>query len=155
MDAQDAWAATHVAAALVALATGLLVLLAPKGTRAPRARGTVYALALLGVNVAALALYRDGTFGVFHGLAVASLLTLAVGLVPLLRGSRTDAALANHAYCMTWSYAGLVAAGCGQLTAAMSDESSGWVVPASIGAALLLGGVVIFARVPRALRAVT
>ena len=52
---------------------------------------------LVVVNVAALSLHReDDTFGVFHALAI-------------------------HAYCMTWSYAGLAAAGCGQLTAAVGE----------------------------------
>jgi hypothetical protein len=54
----------------------------------------------------------------------------------------------THAYCMTWSYAGLVAAGCGQLVAAIGQGEGTWAVPVMIGTVLLLSGVVIFGRVP-------
>ena len=50
--------------------------------------GTVYVLALVLVNVAALSLHREDAFGVFHALAVASLVTIAVGLSPLLLGKK-------------------------------------------------------------------
>ena len=113
--------------------------------------GTVYVLALVLVNVAALSLHRENAFGVFHALAVASLVTIGVGLSPLLLGRRSPPVIATHAYCMTWSYAGLVAAGCGQLVVAVGDGHSAWVVPAVIGTVLSISGVVIFGRVPSTL----
>ena len=113
-----------------------------------RAMGTVYILALVLVNVAALSLHRESVFGVFHALAVASLVTIAVGLSLLLLGRRSPTVIATHAYCMTWSYAGLVAAGCGQLTVAVGQDLAAWVVPVVIGAVLSTSAVVIFGRVP-------
>jgi hypothetical protein len=56
--------------------------------------------------------------------------------------------IATHAYCMTWSYAGLVAAGCGQLAVAVGQDVGKWLVPAAIGTVLSISGVVIFGRVP-------
>lgn len=103
---EQAWATGHVAAACSALAAGVVVLLLPKGRHAHRVAGTVYVSALVVVNVAALSLHREDTFGVFHALAVVSLVTLGVGLTPLLLGKRSPEVLAIHAYCMTWSYAG-------------------------------------------------
>jgi hypothetical protein len=103
------------------------------------------------VNVAALALHREDAFGVFHALAVASLVTIAVGLSPLLLGRRSPQVIATHAYCMTWSYAGLVAAGCGQLAGAVGQGAGAWVVPVVIGAVLSVSAVAIFARVPSTL----
>ena len=100
------------------------------------------------MNVAALSLHREDAFGVFHALAVASLVTIAVGLSPLILGKRSDTVIATHAYCMTWSYAGLVAAGCGQLAVAVGEDLSAWVVPAVIGTVLTVSGVMIFGRVP-------
>jgi uncharacterized membrane protein len=121
----------------------------PKGTHTHRVIGAVYVLALVLVDVAALSLHRENSFGVFHALAVVSLVTIAVGLVPLLVGKRSPMVLTNHAYCMTWSYAGLVAAGCGQLAVAVGQDDIGaWVVPAAIATVLLISGVVIFGRVP-------
>ena len=121
VDVEQAVAAAHVLAAFSALGAGAAVLLSPKGTHTHRVIGAVYVLALVVVNVAALSLHRESTFGVFHVLAVASLVTIAVGLSPLLLGRRSPTAIATHAYCMTWSYAGLVAAGCGQLTVAVGQ----------------------------------
>lgn len=148
MDLEQALAAGHVAAAVLAILVGAAVLLLPKGTPTHRAIATVYVLALVLVNVAALSLHRENAFGVFHGLAVASLATIAVGLSPLLLGKRSPQVIATHAYCMTWSYAGLVAAGCGQLTVAVGPDTRAWVVPVVIVAVLSISGVAIFARVP-------
>ena len=122
--------------------------MSPKGTRTHRRRGTVYVFALILVNVAALSLHRESTFGVFHWLAVASLVTLAVGLVPLLLGKWSPPAITTHAYCMAWSFAGLVAAGCGQLSVAVGLDSPAWIVPAVIATVLSVSGIVIFGRVP-------
>jgi uncharacterized membrane protein len=151
LDGEQAVATGHLLAAVAALLVGAAVLLVPKGTRTHRAIGTVYVLALVLVNLAALSLHRESTFGVFHALAVASLVTIAVGLSPLLLGKRSAPVIATHAYCMTWSYAGLVAAGCGQLVVAVGQSDGGWAVPAVIAAVLSISGVVIFARVPSTL----
>ena len=148
VDWEQVVAAAHVTAALSALLAGFAVLSLPKGTRTHRAIGTTYLLALVLVNAAALSLHRENVFGVFHALAVASLVTIAVGLVPLLLGKRSPRVIATHAFCMTWSYAGLAAAGCGQLAVAVGDDLAAWVVPVVIGAVLSIGGVVIFGRVP-------
>ena len=122
-----------------------------KGTHTHRVIGAVYVVALVLVNVAALSLHRENTFGVFHALAVASLVTIGVGLSPLLLGRRSPPVIATHAYCMTWSYAGLVAAGCGQLVVAVGQGDGSWVVPVVIGTVLSISGVVIFGRVPSTL----
>jgi uncharacterized membrane protein len=151
VDWEQAIATGHIVAAVSALLAGAAVLLRPKGTRTHRRIGTVYIIALVLVNVAALSLHRENAFGVFHALAVASLVTIAVGLSPLLLGKRSPMAIASHAYCMTWSYAGLVAAGCGQLAVALGRDLGAWVVPVAIGAVLSISGVVIFGRVPSVL----
>ena len=148
---EQAWATGHVAAACSALAAGVVVLLLPKGRHAHRVAGTFYVSALVVVNVAALSLHREDTFGVFHALAVVSLVTLGAGLTPLLLGKRSPDVLAIHAYCMTWSYAGLAAAGFGQLTAAVGEDAGAWIVPAGIAAALTVCGAIIFAKVPQTL----
>lgn len=150
VDLEQAVAATHILAAISALGAGVAALLFPKGTHIHRVIGTAYVAALVVVNVAALSLHREHTFGVFHALAVASLVTIAVGLSPLLLGKRSPAVIATHAYCMTWSYAGLVAAGCGQLAVAVGDDLSAWVVPGVIGTVLSVSAIIIFGRVPSA-----
>ena len=51
----------------------------------------------------------------------------------------------------THTHAGLVAAGCDQLAAAVDQVDGAWGVPVAIGAVLLVSGVVIFWRVPSTL----
>jgi uncharacterized membrane protein len=148
VDWEQAVSTAHVVAALSALLAGVAVLLLPKGTLTHRAIGSAYVLALVLVNVAALSLHRENVFGVFHALAVASLVTIAVGLSPLLLGKRSPRVIATHAFCMTWSCTGLAAAGCGQLAVAVGHDLAAWVVPVVIGAVLAIGGVVIFGKVP-------
>ena len=54
-------------------------------------------------------------------------------------------AVTTHAYCMTWSYAGLVAAGCGQLAVTVGGpDIRPWVVPVGDRRS----AVAIFGRVP-------
>ena len=152
MDWEQALATGHLVAAVSALLVGSVVLVLPKGTPTHRTIATVYVVALVPVDVAALSLHREDAFGVFHALAVVSLGTLGVGLTPLLLGKRSATAIATHAYCMTWSYAGLVAAGCGQLAVTVGgQEFEPWVVPVVIGAVLAISAVGIFGRVPTTL----
>jgi uncharacterized membrane protein len=148
---EQALATGHLVAAVSALLVGFVVLLLPKGTRAHKAIAAVYVVALVLVDVAALSLHREDAFGVFHALAVASLVTIAFGLAPLLLGRRSPQVIATHAYCMTWSYAGLVAAGCGQLAASVGEDTGSWVVPVVIGAVLFFSAVAIFGKVPSTL----
>ena len=150
-DLEQVLATVHVLAAFSALGAGAAVLLSPKGTHTHRVIGTIYVLALVLVDVAALSLHRENTFGVFHALAVVSLVTIAVGLGPLVFGRRSAIVITTHAYCMTWSYAGLVAAGCGQLTVAVGQDVGAWIVPVAIAAVLSISGVLIFGRVPSTL----
>ena len=151
LDWEQAFATGHVLAAFSALLVGAAVLVAPKGTHAHRVIGTVYVSTLVLVDVAALSVHREAAFGVFHALAVISLITVAVGVSALLLGRRSPPVIATHAYCMTWSYAGLVAAGCGQLVVAVGQDDGPWAVPLVIGTVLSISGVLIFARVPSTL----
>ena len=148
MDWEQIVATAHVGAASSALLAGLAVVFLAKGTRTHRAIGTAYVLAMVLVNVAALSLHRANAFGVFHWLALASLGTIAVGLAPLLMGKRSPRVIATHAFCMTWSYVGLAAAGSGQLAVAVGHDRAAWVVPLVIVGVLSIGGLVIFGRVP-------
>jgi uncharacterized membrane protein len=150
LDWEQVAATGHVLAASTALVVGAAVLMGAKGTQVHRVIGSVYVLTLVVVDGAALSLHREDTFGVFHVLAVASLLTIAVGLSPLLMGNRSQTAVVTHAYCMVWSYAGLVAAGCGQLAAAVGPDA-GPFVPVTIAVVLFVSGILIFGRVPSTL----
>lgn len=103
---------THLAASLLALATGAVVLLRSKGTRSHRRLGWVFAASMLVLNVSALRIYRlTGTFGPFHVAALISLASLLAGVWAAWRRKPNDRSwLPRHYYFMSWSYLGLVAA---------------------------------------------
>lgn len=109
------WA--HFVAALLALALGTVQLFAPKGTPGHARAGRLYALAMLFVNVGALATYRmTGTVNIFHILAIVSLGSLLHGLWSIRRYARTGdpGRLRAHRMDMAYSYLGLVMAGVSQ-----------------------------------------
>jgi uncharacterized membrane protein len=101
--------AAHVTAAIVALALGLVVLLATKGSPLHRLFGLGYVAAMVVVNATALGLYRlNGQFGPFHALALLSLAVVTMGVLAVLR--RRANWLARHYQSMAYSYLGLCAA---------------------------------------------
>lgn len=145
---------THLVFALVALLAGAAVLLTRKGTRWHRTLGHVYATSMLGLNATALFIYHlTGRFNVFHALALVSLLSLALGLGPvLLRRPRTTW-LERHARFISGSYVGLVAAAAAEVAARVPIP--GWRFgPAVALAALavtLVGVTLIRRRLPTTL----
>jgi len=155
VDWQTVAAVSHVFAAVTALVVGAVVLRLPKGVGPHRLAGSVYVVCLVTVDLAALSVHREARFGVFHALAVLSLLTIIAGVSPLLLGRRSPAAVYTHAYCMTWSYAGLVAAGCGQLAVTFMSGFGPWMVPTVIGTVLAISGLLIFRKVPRIVELLT
>jgi uncharacterized membrane protein len=100
----------HVLSSVIALITGLFVLVTVKGTRQHRQVGYVYAVAMLLVNGTAFMIYRlYGTFALFHWMAVVSLLTLVAGMVPILRKSGKNYKVVHFQF-MYWSVIGLYCA---------------------------------------------
>src|ERR1043166_546846 len=105
--------AAHYAAALAALALGLVVLVERKGTASHRVIGCGYVAAMILLNVTALGVYRlTGRFGPFHALALVSLATVIAGVAIVWR--RRANWLRRHYYFMAWSYVGLLAAACAE-----------------------------------------
>jgi uncharacterized membrane protein len=99
----------HLFVAFSAIVLGAMVIFARKGTGRHRWLGRGYVVMMLAVNGTALAIYElFGRFGVFHWMALASLVTVVIGYLPVRkRGFRWKP---RHAYFMTWSYVGLLAA---------------------------------------------
>jgi len=100
----------HLIVSILALVFGTWVLITPKGTRAHRRIGYLYAVSMILLIVTAFLIYRlFGRFGVFHVAAIASAVTLAGGMIPaLLRKPKNWLDL--HFSFMYWSVFGLYAA---------------------------------------------
>jgi uncharacterized membrane protein len=105
----------HAVACVVALATGALVLLGPKGTRRHRTGGRLYLMAMLVTNLTALGIYRSGVFFFPHWFAVAALTAIAVGLL-CVRLRQPKAYWRNaHLTCMVASYYMLIGGGVNEM----------------------------------------
>ncbi len=87
----------HLITALLALVFGTWIILTRKGTLRHKWLGRGYFWAMLLLNASALMIYElKGTFGVFHWLALLSLLTLVAGYIPVLL--RRPGWARQHAY---------------------------------------------------------
>lgn len=106
----------HLATAVVALATGAVVLLASKGTSFHKRTGYVFAVSMLLTNLSAACLYNlTGTFNFLHVFIVISLFSLAYGLWPVMRRTSADW-YHQHVKGMTGAALGVWAAGFAELT---------------------------------------
>jgi uncharacterized membrane protein len=151
----------HLTSALVALALGAFVLLERKGTPSHRAAGGGYVMAILLVNISALAIYRlTGRFGPFHALALVNLAAVAWGVRTALL--RREGWVRAHAACMAWSYVGLLAAAAAEIAVrvpplATSINSAGRAIALGLALAILftvLGLVIVPAGLRRGLAAI-
>jgi len=145
----DSFGAIHAGFGIAGLLLGLAVVVLQKGTAWHRRVGLLYAAAMLLLNATALAIYDlFGGFGPFHILALVSLATLAAGVLPVwLRRPREW--LDIHARCMSWSYAGLVAAFFAEIGARLPGVGfvTGVLVPTVV--VTMIAAVFIHVRVPR------
>lgn len=99
----------HLITALLAIAIGAAICLRKKGTRGHKWLGRAYVGTMVAVNVTAFMIYElFGGFGLFHWMALFSLLTVIIGYIPAL--FRSPGWKVQHAYFMSGSYVGLVAA---------------------------------------------
>jgi uncharacterized membrane protein len=144
----------HFALAIACLILGAAVFFQQKGGSRHRVLGYLYSGALLLVNLSALSVYEDSSGpGPFHVLALISLVTLTAGFVPAVLRRPTDSWLHLHAYFMSWSYVGLVAAGVAQMTTKLAGPGSLQVLIPTVSI-VLVGALFIHARVPPVLSGV-
>ena len=113
----------HVAAALLAIASGAIVFLLPKGTTRHRQVAWVYVSAMLvttGVVVfvpATVLEFGSSGWGFFHLFIVVGGISSLIGIFALVRWRQTrdPAWLRNHQMRFAFSYAGLLMAGFSQI----------------------------------------
>jgi len=140
----------HSFAAATAVLGGAAVLARPKGTRAHVLAGRLYLWSMVALNISALGIYRiTGSFGPFHFGALLSLATVAAGVL-LLRSSKVGG-VHGHAYCMLWSYLGLLAAAVSEFaTHVLYWPASSGVIGTSL-AVFVVGGVLVHRHGPAAI----
>ena len=105
----------HLIISIIAMITGIFVLLTTKGTIKHKQIGYVYVVSMLLVNVTAFMIYRlFGGFGIFHFFAIVSLLTLIAGMYPILSRKGKNYIFRHFNY-MYWSVVGLYCAFCAEV----------------------------------------
>ncbi|MFZ1806499.1 MAG: DUF2306 domain-containing protein [Cyclobacteriaceae bacterium] len=134
----------HVLTAIAAMVVGVWILIIRKGTRIHRLLGYFYFYLMLALNGTAFMLYGlFGTFGPFHVAAVASLITVLLGIVPAIR--RKPGWLFRHLTYMYYSIVGLYAAFVSEtLTRIPQSPFFTTVIFASI--ATVIFGILIFKK---------
>ena len=143
----------HLATAIVALLSGLVVVLRRKGTPFHRWCGRVYFVSMVLVNVTALSIYDlFGGFGPFHVFALISLATVMLGVLTAWRRKPTGGWIEAHAYWMTWSYVGLVAAAVSETATRYLDFDFGLTVGIATAIVIAGGAILIQKNVPRLVR---
>lgn len=134
----------HVLLAVAALLFGTLVLFQRKGNSRHRFLGRAYLVLMLGLNLTALLNYElFGYFGPFHWMALFSLASVLGGYLTVRR--KRPGWKHPHAYFMTGSYVGLVAA----TVAEIASRTPGWPFGFSVvisSVLVILVGVVLMMR---------
>ncbi len=139
----------HTATALIALTLGLVMILRRKGGRSHRWTGRCYLISMLALNATALMIYElYGRFGPFHWMALLSLLSVLGGYRVARRKSGNWKY--PHAYFMTGSFVGLVAAAVAEVASRVPGWSFGASVVISSSLVIVTGIVMMLKRVPAA-----
>lgn len=101
----------HFYSGIAALLTGSLVLMMKKGTSRHRFVGYLYVISMSLLLITSFMIYRLwGGWGIFHYLAVVSVLTLLAGFIPIVLRKPENNFIEWHFGYMYWSVMGLYAA---------------------------------------------
>ncbi len=140
--------AIHLLLAVVAMITGAVVILRVKGDLWHKRIGYVYVCAMLGVNATAFGIYHLwGKFGIFHALALLSLLSIVGGMAPVYKKPRKPNWKVQHLEVMSWSVVGLYAAFVSEVGVRLLPSSQFfWVVGLGSGIVCAIGSVLIKRR---------
>lgn len=137
----------HFITALISMLSGTYILFKPKGTKLHKQVGYLYVLSMVLVCGSALGVYNiTGYFGVFHTLAIAGLLTLIIGLSPLLIKRIHRKYRVLHLWFMYYSVLGLYAAFVSELSLRIPEKPSYGIVGIATVIVFIVGSIFIFRK---------
>jgi len=133
----------HLIASILALVSGTLVLFIKKGTKQHVKLGYIYAFSMVVLLATAFMIYRlFNGWGIFHYTSLVSVITLSLGMIPILLKKPVTKWQYLHFSFMYWSVIGLYAAFAAEmLTRIPSTPFFGMVGIATAGI-MTIGGVV-------------
>ena len=134
----------HLIASVFALISGIIVLIAPKSTQFHKKTGYVYFVSMMILLITAFMIYRlfDG-WGIFHYLAVVSLITLFGGMIPVWFRKSIKSWKIIHLSFMYWSVFGLYAAFSSETLTRVPDSPFFGMVGIAT-AIIMIGGGALF-----------
>lgn len=98
----------HLFFSILAMITGLVVVLNTKGTLFHKRVGYIYVISMLLLNLTSFFISNFQGFSIFHFFAIVSLVTIIGGMYPTLKKSKNW--IYQHYYFMSWSVVGLYCA---------------------------------------------
>ena len=132
----------HLIASIIALISGTIVLISPKSTTFHKRAGYVYCGSMMVLLITAFMIYRlfDG-WGIFHYLAVVSLITLFAGMIPVLFRKSIKSWKIIHLSFMYWSVFGLYAAFSSETLTRIPDSPFFGMVGIATALIMISGGI--------------
>lgn len=133
----------HTIVAFLSMLFGTMIVLKTKGTTLHKRLGYLYVICMLLLNISSFFIVNFGKFSFFHGLAVFSLITVLVGIIPTFL--RVKDWMYFHFYALNWSVVGLYCAFWAELGTRFAKNSHQfwWIVFLAMIITSVIGGVFI------------
>lgn len=132
----------HLISSLFALISGALVLIMKKGTRNHRQIGYAYLVSMAILLITAFLIYRlFNGWGIFHYAAIASLVTIVLGMVPIWTKKPSKTWGFRHFSFMYWSVIGLYAAFVSEVLTRIPGTPFFGMVGIATGIIMIIGSV--------------
>ncbi len=135
----------HLLSSVIALYFGAQVLFLKKGTKRHIKSGYVYFVSMIVLLATSFMVYNlFGRWGIFHYLSVFSSVTLAMGMIPILKKSLLKNWQYFHFSFMYWSVVGLYAAFAAELLVRIPNTAFFGMVGIASGGVFTLGQIFFF-----------
>lgn len=138
----DTYGFIHLIASVLALITGFMVLVMKKGTKRHVNVGYIYVLSMALLIATSFMIYRlFNGWGIFHYTSIISLITIALGMIPIWTKKPLNKWKYLHFSFMYWSVVGLYAAFAAEILTRIPETPFFGMVGIATGVIMLIGGI--------------
>ncbi len=138
----DTYGFIHLIASLLALITGFMVLVMKKGTKSHVKVGYIYVLSMALLIATSFMIYRlFNGWGIFHYTSIISLITIALGMIPIWTKKPVNSWKYLHFSFMYWSVVGLYAAFAAEILTRIPETPFFGMVGIATTVIMLIGGI--------------
>ena len=135
----------HLLSSILAMIFGLAVLVMKKGTRQHVRMGYLYFASMVMLLASSFLIQRlFGGFGLFHWMAIASIIILFIGMVPIWFRRPRDGWKVLHYNFMYWSVVALYEAFMAEILTRIPGTSFMLMVAVGVGVILCVGFILFF-----------